>query len=202
MRRTSFSTFRLTAAVAALIVALLWATPGQAQMVKIPVVNPSFTQDTLNCSPGSGCNQYGISAWVTGPQTFILKAGQSQYPSAPPGGLYLAALGTSSATGSIFQQLSATVQANTTYTVKITVGARLDDIFTGYEASLLSGGVPLASSNSAIPVSGTFVTDKIVYSSGATPAQLGQPLQIFIKSMGNGQTNIANVVANSAPTAE
>jgi len=180
--------------------ALLWAAPGQAQTITIPVINPQFTADTLPCSPGSNCNQYGISGWVTGPRTFILKAGPSQYPSAPSGGLYVAALGTTSATGSIFQQLGATVQANTTYEVKISVGARADNVFTGYEAALLAGGVSLASNDHSIPVGGTFVTDVILYNSGATPAQLGQPLQVFIKSKGTGQTNIADISVSSAPT--
>jgi hypothetical protein len=57
----------------------------------------------------------------------------------------------------------------------------------------MAGNVPVAASHSATPVGGTFATDVIEYSSGASPAQLGQPLQIFVKSVGAGQVNIAAV---------
>jgi hypothetical protein len=88
--------------------------------------------------------------------------------------------------GSIFQTLGATVQANTTYRLKIEVGARVDFPFTGYRAALLAGNVELVEGHSATPTGGTFVIDTVVYHSGANPPQLGQPLQIFIKSTGLG----------------
>jgi hypothetical protein len=47
--------------------------------------------------------------------------------------------------------------------------------------------------HSATPVGGKFVIDTIVYSSGANPPQLGQPLQIFVKSTGFGQADVAAV---------
>jgi hypothetical protein len=51
----------------------------------------------------------------------------------------------------------------------------------------------VAASHAATPVGGTFVSDVIEYKSGASPAQLGQPLQIFVKSVGTGEVNIAKV---------
>ncbi len=92
------------------------------------------------------------------------------------------------------------MQANTTYILTVEVGARADYVFTGYAASLLAGNVLLASGHKATPVGGTFVTEVIVYQSGATPAQLGQPLQILITSTGNGQVNIAGVGLTAVPT--
>jgi hypothetical protein len=73
------------------------------------------------------------------------------------------------------------------------VGARADQPFTGYAAALMAGNVTLAAGNKATPVGGTFVTEEIVYNSGASPAQLGQPLPILVRSLGNGQVNIAGV---------
>jgi hypothetical protein len=58
---------------------------------------------------------------------------------------------------------------------------------------LFAGNVELVEGHSATPVGGTFVIDTIVYSSGANPPQLGQPLQIYIKSEGYGQVNVAAV---------
>lgn len=192
---------RLLLAVLVSLAVALWAAPGEAQTVSIPVLNSQFVFDTLPCSPGSGCNTYGISGWVTGPSTYVLKAGTSQFPTAPPTGLYVAALGSTTATGSMFQQLGATIQANMAYAAKITIGARADVVFTGYQASLLAGNTVLASNNRSIPAGGTFVTDLVVYMSGAIPGQLGQPLQILIRSIGTGQADIASVSVTATPTA-
>lgn len=57
---------------------------------------------------------------------------------------------------------------------------------------------PLAASNT--PVGGTFVTAVIGYKSGATPPQLGQALQVFVKSLGTGQVDIDNVSVIALPT--
>jgi hypothetical protein len=65
--------------------------------------------------------------------------------------------------------------------------------FTGYSAALLAGNVNLAYDNSLAPAPGTFLTDVIVYNSGAAPPQLGQRLQILVRSVGTGQVDIDNV---------
>jgi hypothetical protein len=161
--------------------------------VNIPVLNPLFDLDELPGSPGPSTGQAGITGWISGPQTGVFKASTAQYPSAPTTGLYCAYVGGTYASGSILQTVGATVQANTTYTLKVSVGARTDFPFTGYTAALLAGNVTLAFGNKATPVGGTFVTEVVVYESGDTPAQLGQPLQILVKSLGNGQIDITGV---------
>jgi hypothetical protein len=110
-------------------------------------------------------------------------------------------MGNETASGSILQTVGATVQANTTYTLTMEVGARADEVFTGYEAMLLAGNVTLVSGNRATPFGGEFVTETLVYQSGATPAQLGQPLQVLITSKGNGQTAVSNLGLTYTPTA-
>jgi len=166
---------------------------GSAQTpVSIPIINSIFQDDTLSCSPGGDCYSLNITGWVVGPQSGVYKSSTVQYPTAPSSGLYAAYFG-GGLTGSILQTLGLTLQANKTYTLTLAVGARADLSFTGYLASLMAGNVPVASSNKATPVGGTFVNDVIEYNSGASPAQLGQPLQIFVKSLGNGQVNIAKV---------
>jgi hypothetical protein len=147
----------------------------------------------LSGSPGA--NEYGITGWISGPVTGTFKASTTQYPSAPTTGVYCAYVGSAQgySSGSILQTLGATVQANTIYTLKVSVGARADAAFPGYLATLMAGNVALAAGNKATPASGTFVTEEIVYSSGATPAQSGQPLQILIKSLGSGQVDISGV---------
>jgi len=159
--------------------------------------------DVLTYSPGANCYQYGMTGWITGPTTGVLKASTTQYPSAPTTGLYCAYVGgPSSSSGSILQTLGATAQANTTYILTVAVGARTDEVFTGYVAALLAGNVTLASGHRATPVGGTFVTEVVGYESGATPAQLGQPLQILITSTGDGQVDIQSVALTALPTAQ
>ncbi len=169
----------------------VWTASAQ---VNIPILNPQFNADTLTCTPGSApCYEYGITGWMTGPLNGYALDSTVQFYSAPPEGLYVAFLGYPPTTGSISQTLGDTLEANTTYTQKVAVGARADFPFTGYTVALLAGNVTLASGNKATPTGGTFVTDVVVYASGATPAQLGKPLQIVIKSLGTGQVAIAGV---------
>jgi hypothetical protein len=130
---------------------------------------------------------------LTGPQTGPEKVSTAQYPSAPTGGFYVMAVGYTNTTGSIMQTLGDTVEANTTYVLKISLGARADVPFTGYVAALMAGNVTLAYDNKVTPLAGTFATDVIIYNSGANPAQLGKPLQILVKSLGTGQVNVASV---------
>lgn len=61
--------------------------------------------------------------------------------------------------------------------------------FTGYMAALMAGNVVLASDNTLSPAPGTWLTDVIVLKTGAARPQLGQPLQIFVKSFGTGQVD-------------
>jgi hypothetical protein len=164
----------------------------QEAATSIPILNPKFDLDVLTGGPGPP-GQAGITGWVVGPQSGTFKASTNQYPNAPTTGLYCAYVGNNESSGSILQTLGATVQANTTYILTVEVGARADYVFTGYAASLLAGNVLLASGHKATPVGGTFVTEVIVYQSGATPAQLGQPLQILITSTGDGQVDVAGV---------
>jgi hypothetical protein len=174
--------------------ATLLSWTASAQTTKIPILNPNFDEDELSCVAGSlTCWVPSATGWVLGPQTGPEKVSTQQYPSAPPGGFYVMAIGYTNTTGSMLQTLGDTVQANTTYVLKIVLGARADVPFTGYVASLMAGNVTLAYDNTVVPVGGTFKTDVIVYNSRATPAQLGKPLQIFVKGFGTGQVNVASV---------
>ncbi len=178
----------------ALSASTLWTASAQTS---VAITNPLFVDDQINCGAGQSCSEGNLSGWICGPQTGIAVFSKAQYPSAPTAGLYAAYLGDTNGSGSIFQTMGVTVQANATYTLKVKVGARADYPFTGYKAALLAGGVVLAEGNSATPVGGSFAIETLVYSSGANPAQLGQPLQIFIKSTGFGQVNVDAVTLTS-----
>ena len=107
----------------------LWTASAQTP---IAIANALFLDDDVKCGSGQSCYAANISGWLCGPNTGIQIMSKTQYPSAPAIGFYSAALGGSNGSGSIFQTLGVTVQANTTYTLKVHVGARADFQFTGY----------------------------------------------------------------------
>jgi hypothetical protein len=186
------------------VLAFLGAAFAQSNVtpVSIAILNPNFEGDGLSCGAGDNCYESGATGWMCGPNSGVAKFSTVQYPGAPPDGIYVASIGDSYVTGSILQTLGASVQANTTYILTLSVGARADYPFTGYLAALMAGNVTLASRNAATPVGGTFVKDVIGYESGAKPPQLGQPLEILVKSMGTGQVNIQAVSLTATPETE
>jgi hypothetical protein len=174
-------------------VTLLSAASAQDNCVSVPLLNPGFEDDVLSCTPGYYCDSAGASGWLVGTGTSVFKPSTSQFPGGVPEGVNVVALGYSAVTGSILQVAPAVVRANTAYTLKLAVGARADNPFTGYVAKLMAANVTLASDNSLSPAPGTFQTDVIVYRTGANPVQYGQPLTIFVKSFGTGQADIDDV---------
>lgn len=180
-----------------LTMAVSWIASAQETTIPIPIFNAGFEADVLPCAPGANCWNSAVPAWLPAwlPSGFAgtIKPSTAQYPGGIPGGVNVAFLGNSQQNGVIFQTLSATLQANTIYILKLSVGHRADEAFTGYLATLLAGGVPVAFDSSLSPAAGTFLEDVIVYKSGPNPVLLGQLLAISIRSVGTGQVNIDNV---------
>jgi hypothetical protein len=173
------------------------------QTTQIPVLNAGFEALVLNCSPSTidegGCYNGAIPGWLPGwfnagaGGTF--RPGPNQFPGGVPGGVNCGYVGIlAGETGGIFQALNATLQANTTYILHMSIGHRADVPFTGYVAALLAGGIEVASDNTLNPAAGTFVEETITYKTGPTPALLGQLLGISVKSGGaGGQVDLDNV---------
>ena len=186
----------------ALAAALAGPAFGQKTPIIIPILNPGFEDDVLSCAAGFACDASPLTGWLCGPDAGVFKPSTAQFPGGVPGGTNVAYIGRGLNTvqaGSIFQSLGATVQANTNYTLTLSVGARADIGFTGYSAALLAGNTTLACDNTLTPAPGTFLTDVIVYKSGAAPSQLGQRLQILVKSVGTGQVDIDSVSLTASP---
>jgi hypothetical protein len=178
-----------------IVTAVFGIASAQQTVVSVPILNPGFEDDVLSCAASYTCDAAPLTGWLCGPYAGVFKPSTAQFPQGVPGGTNVAYIGrgNTTITGSIAQTLGAKVQPNTTYTLQLSVGARADLAFTGYTASLLAGNVTLASDSSLSPAPGTFLTDVIVYASGAAPPQLGQRLQILVKSLGNGQVDIDNL---------
>jgi hypothetical protein len=162
--------------------------------VPIPIQNPGFEADVLTCGSGLTCDNPKVPAWLPSGFAGTIKPGTGQYPAGVPEGVNVAFLGEpDTSTGSISQTLGATLKANTKYILKLSVGHRADEVFTGYIAALLAGGVTVAFDSSLLPEAGTFLEDVIVFKSPARPLLYGKPLTISIQSIGAGQVNIDNV---------
>ena len=106
--------------------------------------------------------------------------------------------------GTISQTLSATLQANTKYTLGAFVGRRLALNFPGYNIELLAGTTVLASSgNSVTPTDGTFAPVTVSYTSGISVTP-GQALKIRLTSQtgANAQTNFDLITLDASPIPE
>ncbi len=93
------------------------------------------------------------------------------------------------------QTLTETLAPNTRYTLTVEVGNIANDPdppnnqfqfngFPGYRIDLLAGGVPLISDDDTLlPVEGTFSTSTRTFTTGSSPAQVGQPLGIRLVNL-------------------
>lgn len=93
------------------------------------------------------------------------------------------------------QTLSATLQADTAYSLRVLIGNIASgqsqnsgffnlNGFPGYRVDLLAGGVVIASdNNSLLPAEGTFEESLVSYSTGSSHAQLGQALGIRLVNL-------------------
>lgn len=168
-------------------------TPTWADVV--PIKNASFeSMNALNLSaPTRGSWNIGpITGWTLSgeggswqPDTV---AGRS-YSSVPDGMTVAYSNG-----GTIYQDLSTSLLSNTTYTLSVDVGHRLDGLETNYSLAIYAGGNLLIksadTSNGAIPI-GTFADETVTFTSGANVTP-GQKLRIVLTSTGQ-QTDFDNV---------
>lgn len=135
---------------------------------------------------GSGCfAEDTFDGWTvaaSGTATFRPSVGAGQEFTSLPDGSQVAAISTGGGSGGeIFQDLSAVAAADTTYTLTFFVGQRSDVAFdSSYDVSLMANGTTLASDTGASPAAGTFVERTIVFSTGASPAELGKALRIDV----------------------
>jgi hypothetical protein len=165
---------------------------GATSAAPIVVNNPSFESPVLTCAAGPLCfSALGdIPDWATSGRTSTFKpstGARGEFIFGIPDGVNVAAIGDRNGGGSIFQALPLTVQANTNYVLRVFVGASADILpFSQYTVALEAGGTVLFSDNSNLhPGPGSFFEDSNVpFSTGPTPATLGQQLGIRLSATG------------------
>jgi hypothetical protein len=183
---------------------------GQVRAASIFIANNSFENPMITTPSGFDTVSSGTSnnwTFTGGTQqgfanpTIGHEFGNSWYGSSPnlPNGSQIAW----SNGGTISQTLSATLQANTKYTLGAYVGRRQKVAFPGYNIELYAGGNLLASNNSVTPAEGTFAPVTVSYTSGISVTP-GQALEIRLTSQTgtNAQTNFDLITLDASPIPE
>jgi len=164
-------------------------------LTAVTIVNPGFENPVLadgtstSTPPGWTDGYYDLTApgvWVVGDAdagAYNPAAGADYGGVAPEGDNLMYATSGAGKDSGMSQVLSATLQANTQYDLSALVGNPF--LFNGstttgdYRIELLAGGVVLASDTGASPADDTtWTTASLTYNSGASPAQLGEALEI------------------------
>jgi hypothetical protein len=181
---------------------------GQVKAALLTVANNSFETPIVTAPSGFISSTGSVGGWTfTGGQQGFANpvaahnAGGSWYGPSPtiPNGNQVAW----SNGGTISQTLSATLQANTIYTLGAYVGNRLSLNFPGYNIGLYAGGNLLASNSGVTPADGTFAPVTVSYTSGISVTP-GQALEIRLTSLSGfqGQTNFDNITLDAASIPE
>jgi hypothetical protein len=182
----------------AIFIALSALSTAHASLLVIG--DPSF--EGIALSPGGFTSGvYAANSWNSNVNAGLFRPTASSFPAGVPDGLNIAYSASSAA---IDQVLTATLTANTTYTLSVNVGSRLDTPHNdGYTIQLLAGGALLSGTTSfPVPADGTFVLATDVYTAGAGDPHLGQALEIKLLSAATGQTVFDNVKLDATAVPE
>ncbi len=167
-----------------------------AVLAPTTIQNPSFeTTNPLGQNCGTGCNfnQGPIPGWTLVGQGGSWQPNSTYYNLPLPNG---SIVGYSNG-GTISQTLQAALQPNSTYTLSVYIGHRLDGDVASYSISLQAGSTVLntvSGSNSTIPA-GAFAKVTLTYSTGATvtPGDLS-----IVLTSGGSQIDFDNVQLTGA----
>ena len=192
---------KFTTIFAFLSILVLGFTTAPAFADNITIQNASFeTTNPLTIPCGTGCayNNGPIPGWTsTGGQQGSWQPSSVYFSSSVPDGSIVAY----SNGGLISQTLGVSLLANTTYTLSVDIGHRLDGLVSDYAIALLAGDTvlnSLAGSNGLIPI-GTFADESFSFTSGANVPS--GSLSIRLSSIGT-QSDFDNVRLTATSVAE
>ena len=176
-----------------LVVVTLGAIAAPAKADAVAIQNASFEITnplTSTCGPGCAFNSGPIPDWTITGQGGSFQPNSAILNLPLPDGTIIAY----SNGGTISQTLAASLTPNTTYTLSVDVGFRLNGAVdvTNYSIALFAGSTLLNSfsaSNGIIPI-GTFADETVTYTTGATV--LPGDLSIVLTSDGQ-QADFDNV---------
>ena len=180
-------------------------SPTMAAAVPITVLNHSFVAPGAAPRNFVGGTNFGPANWSvynTGPtyhQRFFgawKPAGTNSFVSGAPDGANVGVVflqDSLNREAGLLQTLSATLQANTAYTLAVDVGNSAPNLppimfnfkgFPGCRVDLLAGGAVIASDNNTlVPGEGIFLKSTVSSTTGASPLNLGQQLGIRLVNL-------------------
>lgn len=193
---------KLAVTVGLALCGMIGAQAAKADTV-IPIQNSSFeTSNPLNISCGTGCayNMGPVPDWTsTGGQTGSQMLNSTYYTAPVPDGSLMAYTNDNASLSQTLTGVS--LQANSTYTLSVFVGDRLDNETTDYSFSLLAGSTVLNtfSGNNSTITPGTFQQEFLTFSTGSSVPS--GDLTIVLSSTGT-QADWDDVQLTVAPTSD
>jgi hypothetical protein len=172
---------------------------GPLKADSISIQNASFEMTnplTGACGAGCGYNYGPIPDWTIYGTAGSFQPNSTYFTSVPDGQTVAFISNTG---GAISQTLTVSLLPDTTYSLSVDVGNRLDLLETGFSISLEAGSTVLKTitgSNSTI-TPGTFADETLTYTTGSTP--LPGDLTIMLGS-GGFQSNFDNVQLTTSST--
>jgi hypothetical protein len=186
---------RFTIELFALCLAWLVAAGTTVLAAPVEVLNPSFESPIL--TPG-GFIIGAFDGWETTATAGVLYPVETYFNLPVPDGNQVGFANYD--VGQLAQTLSATLQSNTTYTLTVYVGKRLDCCNPStYSVELYAGTELLGSESSQDPAAGDFAVSTVTFTSGDPDPLEGLPLQIVFKSTTQGQVAFDNVSLDATP---
>ena len=163
----------------------------------VEVINPSFESPVLK--PGGFV--IGLAdGWVVTGTSGVIYPVDFEFNLPVPDGNQVAFANYD--TGQLAQTLDATLLSNTTYTLTVYVGKRLDCCSPGtYIVALYADTELLGYESSQDPSPGDFAVSTVSFTSGDPDPLEGLPLQIVLYATGLGQSQVAfdNVSLDATP---
>ena len=156
-------------------IGLFLVVAGSLSAGPVTVINPSFENPALGCTPSNECFSASVPGWSPSGVFAVFKPGPAQITTVPDGTQVLG-LGFDS-NGEADQDTLTQVVANTTYTLSVMIGRRIDFAMSDYSIGLL--GLK-TQSDTVLPSAGNFLLDTLVYT--ALPGDVGKEIIIQLTS--------------------
>src|SRR4051812_34264625 len=151
---------------------------------------PNFGFESVSLANPDDYSADNIPGWITNINSSTFRPSSAEYPGGIPQGLNVAAVTNGDF---MFQTLTDTLTADTTYSLSVEVGNR-PGFFHGYTVIFSAGSDVLATESSLSPAPGSFLTSTISYYAAAGNPDLGGALTITLSDSGQiGQVNFDKV---------
>jgi hypothetical protein len=159
--------------------ALVVGAAASASAAPVSIVNAGFESQII----GDSVAVFNIDGWSNSGDSGTFNPDAGAFAAGAPEGDNVAFSSVGGPT--ISQVLAATAQANTSYTLTMLVGNRLDALFGGYQTELWAGATMLAQDDgSQTPTDGQFLLSTVQYFVAAGDAVAGSALEIRFRSLG------------------